>query len=248
MVDVDFVKIYTPEYEKSDLGKYILNEIKNDGGFNINLTNELKKFFNCSSDGSTFRESFISVLVSIIGDDRVLNDFLKVYGGEYQIVSDIDKVPTYSSDFCVYSGNGNTHYVSHSKNGVYEPYDHHQIPYTNGLCQTFSVYNNIKDFLPKDYGNMKQYDYATNTFKALKFTHFILSQGYLKNPLNESIKAVYKENQNYDLKIKPKLTITSIKKIINKFNKIDVYPLILSAEDIGVSGHIVNNFISNNQK
>lgn len=245
MVDVDFKKICTSNHKKSYIGNYILNKIKKDGCFNIELTNELRRFFNSSSDGSTFRESFISVIVSIIGDYEVLNNFVKTYGGEYQIVSDIDKVPLYSSNFCIYSGNGYTHYNSHSKNGVYEPYDNHQIPYTNGFCQVFSVYNNIEDVLSNYYGNMKQYDYANNALKALKFVDFILKQPHLTEFLNNSIREIYKESKKYDLKIKPKLTIKSIRKIINKFNKIDIYPLILSAaDDICLHDKIVKNFIS----
>lgn len=88
-------------------------------------------------------ESFISVLVSVIGDYKVLNNFLKVYGGEYQIVSNLNKVPIYSSNFCVYSGSGNTHYLSHSKKGMYLLLSGEDIGVSENIVNNFIRIDNI---------------------------------------------------------------------------------------------------------
>jgi hypothetical protein len=240
--DEDYVNLRT-KHENSSLGDYMLQKIENIG-FSNNLTEILKKYINESSDGSTYRESFISILVSIIGTSDVLNEFLSIYGGEYQIVSDTTKVPKYETKFCVYSGDGDTHYISCTpKDGVYDPYDYnHQIPYTNGFCQTFAVLHTIKEYVGKEY-EMKPYDYVTNSYKALKFISFILNTKSLKSKLNMSINEIYKEKDNYDLKSKPKLTLSMIQKIIQMFSKVDIYPGVLfSAEEIGVSDEIINNF------
>lgn len=246
MTDSDFQIMQ--KYQNSSMGKYILKEIKNNGGFNPTLTDLLKKYFNQSVDGSTYRESFISVLVSIIGCFDVLNGFLSKYGGEYQIVTDTRDIPKYDGNFCVYSGDSITHYISHTQEGgVYDPYDlNHQIPYSDGFCQTFSVYNVVGKCLTEKQQkyNMIPYDYVNNSFKAFRFISVILNDNRLKNMLNTSINEVYEKYVDYDLNPKPRLTLTSIKKILRLFNKVDIYTLILfSAEDIGMSDENIEKFM-----
>jgi hypothetical protein len=77
----------------------------------------------------------------------------------------------------------------------------------------------------------------------MKFLSIVLKTKLLKDVLNESIQKVYEESEKYDLKLTPRLTLTSINKIIKEFSKVDIYPGILSsAEDIGISDDIIYKF------
>jgi hypothetical protein len=243
--DEDYKMLHT-YYNNSLFGDYVLRKINDNNGLGSKLTEVLKKYFNSSSDGSTYRESFITFLVSVIGTFDVLNEFLSIYGGEYQIVPNMRYGFLYKTKFCVYSGEGDTHYNSCTPTGgVYDPYDYnHQIPYTHGFCQTFSVYNTIKDNVGKEY-EMKEYDYVNNSYKALQFISFILDtkSKVFRKILTNSINEVYKEKNNYDLKSSSKLTLFKIKKIIEMYSKIDIYPGILSsAEDVGYDEKLFNKF------
>ena len=240
--DPELMLLNIPENLSDKLGKYILN-ILNNTGFDQTLTKILQKYFEPSVDGSTYRESFISVVVSIIGDYDVLQEFLKEYNGEYQIVTCLENIPTTSKDFCVYSEEGDTHYRTCINGISYDSYDYgHQLPYTNGFCQTFSIIKSIKN--KELLNDMEPSHYVNNSLNALKFIPFILQKPSLKKSLQRSLNNIYKEHNAYDLKNTSKLTLTVIKKIIGMFKRIDIYPgLLSSACDIGISDNVINDFI-----
>jgi hypothetical protein len=252
MIDEDTKKLYHDfENEDDDAIQYLMCIFN---GLNINLTKKLQEYFNPSNDGSTYRESFITLLVTLIGDGNLLNIYLDQFNGMYETTdNNSDEMPEECKykDVCLWSGvtgQHGTHYYScfpKNPNDVYDAYEkYHQWPYSHYFCQIFSLYNIVNHKLPPNMRNqMIEYDYVNNAFKALKFMSYILHLDYLEDSFNKSLRIMYKEQNNpYDLK--NYMDLSEIRYIIKMFNRIDMFPTILHViDDMPADEDIIKQFI-----
>jgi hypothetical protein len=226
-VDIEILK--NREFD-NEFGANLLCKLI-DIGLTERLTTVLEKFFTYPSENATYRESFIYVLTSIIGDENVINDFLKQFGGKYLMTENVKKLKQLVGKCVVVSGEDvdSTHYRSFNptQKKIYNSYvDNHQLRESHGFCQVFAIINAVKHIVTKY--TMIPWDFTGNSYKALLFTLFIIDN---VNPsiLQKSIDVLYKTPKEYDITRNNKLTIDKIKNIIVLFKEIDIFPLIIDS-------------------
>lgn len=249
--DID-IHILSQSGSSNIFGSYLLcTVIKN--GLDPFLTSILQKYFTKSTDGSTFRESFIFVLTSIIGDGDVIDDFLSKFNTKYIITKENEDLSKYIGKRVVFSGDNldSTHYksVNPTENFVYNSYEtQDQLTESHGFCQIFAIYNAIKDLLPSHIKILLYpYNFTLNSYNALLFCKFILKNTNPKT-LQKSLSLIYSQYNNYDLKKNQIINIQIIINIIDLYTEIDIFPTIIDAglgsEMYYDSNDLVSRYIS----
>jgi hypothetical protein len=141
------------------------------------------------------------VLTSIIGNGNVIKNFLSKFNSNYVMTTDDADLTKYIGKRIVFSGDKleATHYksVNPTENFIYDSYKtQDQIEESHGFCQTFAIYNSVKDLLPlSDKILITPYNFTQNSYNTLLFCKYILSNTDPKI-LQHSLSVVYKKYKN----------------------------------------------------
>jgi hypothetical protein len=248
--------------EDNPFGIYLMCQLKQQGFKNPDLDTILDILFKNADDGSTKRESFVSVLVTIISDKKLLNTFLSQYRGMYSPMKDLPSgsdMTKMNIDRVVMSGLGetsSTHYKSINKETLHE-YDsyveNYQIDSSHGFCQVFAIINAIYPVLSTDIQKsviMNDYDYVLNSYKAMKFSSEILTTDYIQDKIIDRIKYINKNKKKFDLI--SKINIDDVVKICRLFKLNDIIPTIIygstsAAIDYDISKNMLLQYSSYQQ-
>jgi hypothetical protein len=231
-VDVQYILGLVETRKKNKITEYFLGEMER-LPLTENLTKKLKEFFNVSSS-SSMRESFITVLVAVISEENVLNDFLNKYNIIYTTQKSILKSPRFDKgvEGVLFSPpKDSTHYYSRIAGGSeYDPYTKHQLIGTHGFCQTFSIINLLWDRYPKlkDISSLQEGDYVMNAYRALKFISYMIDE-INTDLFNLSYHDLIQTEGMDAFDLKKNLKKKDFKDIISLFKPVDMYPVLINS-------------------